>query len=206
MQLNLMILDDFFDNADQLREAALRLQYPETSEKTYFPGRNANGPINIPGMDDMISRMVGEKLRPAPGTSHGVFRMAMEGDEGAGNVHIDECHWSGIFYLTPDEHANGGTDFYRHKATGTDHAPYTPQQLDAIGLKQQSDIWDKILIPDSNNMDAWEHLMRVPMKYNRLILFRPWYYHNAGPSFGSTPETARLILPLFYVSDGPLGR
>jgi hypothetical protein len=36
------------------------------------------------------------------------------------------------------------------------------------------------------------------MKYNRLVLFRPWIFHNAGPGFGDSVENGRVIYPLFY--------
>ncbi len=35
--------------------------------------------------------------------------------------------------------------------------------------------------------------MTVPMRFNRLILYRPWLWHSAEPGFGAGPETGRLI-------------
>lgn len=39
MPTTTIIVDDFFDSAPQLREAALRLDYPDVQGK--FPGRNS---------------------------------------------------------------------------------------------------------------------------------------------------------------------
>jgi len=103
-----------------------------------------------------------------------------------------------MLYLTPDEYCQGGTEFFRHKATNTDHAPYTKEQLTAIGLTDFKQVWDDIIMKDTNNPQSWQHLMTIPMKFNRLVLFRPWLYHNAGPSFGKSLADGRLIYPLFY--------
>jgi len=42
--------------------------------------------------------------------------------------------------------------------------------------------------------------LRIPMRYNRLILLRPWLWHTAGESFGNSPETARLVYLMFFAS------
>lgn len=198
MQLSYIIVDDFLDNAMQLRSVALQANFPSPKANTYFPGRNAEKAIIMSDIDKAISDIVGERLKPMPGTSHGKFRLALENDKGEANIHIDNCHWSAILYLTPDEYCKGGTDFYRHKATKTDHAPYTAEQLAKIGFKEYKQVWDEIILKDTNDSDKWQHLMNVPMKFNRLVLFRPWLYHNAGISFGNSIENGRLIYPLFY--------
>jgi len=198
MQLSYIIIDDFLDNAQQLRELALKANFPYPKDSTYFPGRNSEKATLIPELDKIISDVVGERLKPMPGTSHGKFRLALENDKGDANIHVDNCHWSAILYLTPDEYCQGGTDFYHHKATQTDHAPYTAEHLEKMGLTDFRQVWDEILLKDTNDFDKWQHLMNIPMKFNRLVLFRPWLYHNAGISFGNSVEDGRLIYPLFY--------
>ena len=37
------------------------------------------------------------------------------------------------------------------------------------------------------------------MRFNRLILFNPWMFHNSGPGFGEAPETGRLIYLMFFM-------
>lgn len=198
MQTSLIVLDDFLDNAEQVRAAALALSYPPSDGPTYFPGRNSENRLNIAGLDQAVSRILGEPLQPASGTAHAKCRVSLEGDSGAGGVHIDPNHWSGVLYLTLPEHCQGGTDFFRHKRTGTDRAPIYPEDLKAMGLNSYAEVWDKVINPDTNDPDKWELAMRVPMRFNRLILFRPWQWHNATPGFGDRPENARLVYLLFY--------
>lgn len=40
--------------------------------------------------------------------------------------------------------------------------------------------------------------MTVPMRFNRLVLLRPWLWHTASPGFGDSMETGRLVYLLFW--------
>ena len=42
-----------------------------------------------------------------------------------------------------------------------------------------------------------ERTIRVPARFNRLLLFSPRQFHNAALGFGTTPEDARLVMLLF---------
>ena len=202
MQQSLTIIDDFLADPDTVREAARKLAYPRLEQRTYFPGRNSAERLNITGLDEQISAILGENLKPTPGTGHAKCRLALEGDEGMGDVHIDESHWSGILYLTPPEHCQGGSDFFRHIPTGTERAPVTYEEMHAMGFQTVEQLWTELITPHSKDRSKWEHVMRVPMRYNRLVLLRPWLWHSAGPSFGDSFDTGRLVYLLFYNSEG----
>ena len=193
-----LIVDDFLDNPMELREIAGKLDFPKPDGKANYPGRNASRRIMIEGLDGTVSRLIGEKLVPTAGTSHAKFRLALASDTGKAAIHIDSSHWSGILYLTLPEHCYGGTDFYRHVPSNLDHAPYTTAHLAAVGLSDYSEVGEKLLLADTNDPDKWAHVMNLPMRFNRLVLFRPWLYHNAGPGFGDSFANGRLIYPLFY--------
>lgn len=198
MLKTLMVIDDFLPDPMVLRQQLQTIDFEVNDTQKYYPGRNATTSVIINGLDDMISKLVGEPLQPAPHSSHGRLRLALGDEVGRGGVHVDECHWSGILYLTPDEYCQGGTDFFRHKATNSDRAPLTRQDLANIGFSDFQTFWTELLLPESRDFDKWELTTHVPMKFNRLILFRPWLYHNAGPSFGDSIENGRLIYPLFF--------
>jgi len=199
MHRSLVIVDDFLDNAQQFREAALRLDYPAL--KGQFPGRNSSQRINIGGLAEEISYILGEPVRPLnPPESHGKFRVTLAGDTGRGKVHVDAAHWSGILYMTRDEDARGGTEFFRHKRTGTDRAPVTPAELAACGYASSADMHRDIIERDGTSDEAWDMIMQVPMRFNRLVLLRPWLWHTAGPGFGDSIANGRLIYLLFFES------
>ncbi len=199
MPLSFLIVDDFLENAAELRALALTLDYPAPpAAETYYPGRNSANRVVVEAVDQAVGKLLGERLKPSLGNAHGRFRVALAGDEGRGGVHVDKCDWSGVLYLSRPEDCRGGTTFFRHKATGTERAPITRDELAAAGLGSNAELWDRLIIPDTNRSERWEAVMTAPMRFNRLILFKPWLWHNAGPSFGDRLETCRLVYLLFY--------
>ena len=39
------------------------------------------------------------------------------------------------------------------------------------------------------------------MRFIRCILFRLWFWHTSGHSFGDSPENARLVQLFFFTLD-----
>lgn len=206
MPTSMIVVDDFLNNPEDVRNAALQLEYPKLDVATYFPGRNSDKRLVITGIEDAISDIVGERLAPTQGTGHGKCRITLADDEGEGDVHIDpQSHWSGILYLTLPEHCEGGTDFFRHRPTNSDRAPLYPEELKSMGYSSVQELWDKLILPDSKDRSKWERTMRVPMRFNRLILLRPYLWHSSGPAFGNSIENGRLIHLLFMSGATAIG-
>ena len=198
MHLAQYVIDDFLPDPGRVRRAALALSYPPRPERATYPGRNADKALNLGGLDAMISDIVRERVKPIPNYSHCVPRLALAGDVAGTSVHIDMAHWSGIVYLSKDEHCRDGTHFFRHKATGWDRAPVFPGEPQKAGYRNGREAIMQILDAGQHDLDQWEKTMTVPMRYNRLALFRSYMWHDAGESFGDSPETGRLILPFFF--------
>lgn len=198
MATSIIIVDDFLDNPDPFREGALRLTYPDGQDSA-FPGRNSVERIRLDGLDRYASELVGEPLKAigAP-LSHGKCRITLASDIGRAGVHTDSSHWSGILYLSKPEDCQGGTEFFRHKATNSDHAPTTEAELRAMGFDHIDQMYQSIVARDSTNPDAWERTMTVPMRYNRLVMLRPWLWHTAGPGFGDRLDNGRLVYLMFF--------
>lgn len=145
MQTSLIIIDDFLANPHEFREAALKLDYPRLDKPTYFPGRNSEKRVRLEGVDEVVGRIIGEKLTPTPGTGYGKFRIALEDDVGEGDIHIDESHWSGILYLNLPEQCRGGTEFFRHIPTNSERAPINTEELRAMGFASAQELWDNLI-------------------------------------------------------------
>ncbi len=199
MLTTLLIVDDFLNNAEELREQALRLTFPE--QEGAFPGRNSRERIGIEGLDQAVSRLVGEPLKPvAPLQSHSKCRLTLAADTSKAKVHIDDSHWSGILYLSRDEDSSGGTDFFRHIRTNSDRAPVYKEELAGRGYSSFDEMHADIIEKDSVDDSKWELTTHVPMRFNRLVLLRPWLWHTAGPGFGDRPENGRLVYLMFFQS------
>ena len=123
----------------------------------------------------------------------------------AGNgLHIDPSHWSGILYLRRDEDSRGGTEFYRHRRTGMESVPKALEALQAAGFDSYGDLQRQIVDKDALDPSEWERTTSVSMKFNRLVLLQPQYWHTSGPGFGDSVENARLIYVMFFRRAGEL--
>ncbi|HWI88716.1 MAG TPA: DUF6445 family protein [Sphingomicrobium sp.] len=197
MYTTFLLVDDFLDNAEALRAHALTLDYP--NQQGQFPGRNSLQRVNIDGLTEAVGRVLGERLVAAPPPqSHAKTRLTLAADKGRGKVHVDESHWSGILYLSRPEDCRGGTEFFRHKATGLDRFPFSREEQEAHGFASAADAHAELIERDGTDDSAWDLLMTVPMRFNRLLLLRPWLFHTAGPGFGDRPENARLVYLMFF--------
>lgn len=202
MPTSLVVVDDFLVTQDamRLREAALRLRYP--SQEGAFPGRNSVERLPMPQLDQVVSHIVGERVRAIdPPQSHAKCRITLAGDTGRARVHMDRgAYWSGILYLSLPEHCRGGTEFYRHLSTGTEQAPTSQADIEALGFRTGAELHEAIIEHDSNDPSKWELTSRVSMRFNRLVLLRPWLWHTAGEAFGDRPENGRLIYLMFFAA------
>ena len=202
MPTSLILVDDFIDNPHARREAALRLTYPPG--ENMFPGRNSVERINLEGLAGQVSRLVGEPLAPMPPTqAHAKCRITLGGDTGKAKVHVDAAHWSGILYLSRPEDCRGGTEFFRHLPTNSDRTAYNDAEARALGFPSARGMTTSILDSDSTDDSKWEMTMRVPMRFNRLVLLRPWLWHTAGEAFGDSMENGRLVYLMFFASARP---
>lgn len=199
---SLLIIDDFLKDPWAARRAALALDYDPARQHGNFPGLNSSAPLDTAALDSAVSQLLGIKLGPAPGTQHGACRLTRKGDKGRSGVHIDPASYSGILYLSrPEDCARadaGGTDFFRHKRSGLEAVPTDPMRIAASGYADANALIEDVVNRDTANATKWERVMRVPTRFNRLLLFSPWQFHNAAPGFGTTPEDARLVMLLFF--------
>ena len=195
---HLFVIDDFLRNAEAVRAEALSLNY---SVEGHFPGLNSAEKIRIDGLDEVISHIVREPVR-APWTkdfSHASCRLSLASDDRPGRIHIDQSHWSGILYLSRLEDCRGGTEFYRHLPTGTDRLPMDQPSLEAAGYSSYDEVKKNILEIDAFDRSRWELTMTVPMRFNRLVLLQPHYWHTSGPGFGKSVEDGRLVYVMFFL-------
>jgi predicted nucleic acid-binding protein len=95
-----------------------------------------------------------------------------------------ESDYIGVLYLTLPLSAWGevGIKFYSHKETGLDSFPTQEQARNITDI-------DKTF---SQNLENWKEYGSIPIKHNRLILFRSNLWHSYGNGFGSDLNTSML--------------
>lgn len=199
---SLMIIDDFLAEPWKVRSQALALDYDPARQYGNFPGRNSTQALPMAGINKAVSRAIGTTVVGAAGTNHGHCRLTLKSDKGTSGVHIDPAAYSGILYLSrPEDCARpkaGGTDFFRHKRTGLERVPATLDGVHAAGYADPNALIEDVVNRDTTYAAKWERVMQVPARFNRLLLFSPWHFHNAAPGFGSGDADGRLVLLCFF--------
>jgi len=87
-----------------------------------------------------------------------------------------------------------------HGRTQTDRRPMNDQELAKLGYASIDEAHQDIIERDGMDDSCWEPSMTVPMRFNRLVLLRPWLWHTAGPGFGDRPENARFVYLMFFAA------
>lgn len=200
MPPSFIMIDDFVANPQELRRQALALGYDAAAKAAgaNYPGTVSRRALPIPGLDAHVSRLAGTDLVGAPGTLHGHCRLTLNGDRGQSGVHIDPAAYSGILYLTPPERCRGGTDFYRHRRTGLDAVPLRHDAIVAAGYGDVNALIADVVNKDTRSPSRWERTFTAPMRFNRLVLFSPWMFHNSAAGFGDGPDDGRLVYLMFF--------
>ena len=67
-----------------------------------------------------------------------------------------------------------------------------------MGFASMPELHREIIERDGADRSKWELTSVAPMRFNRLVLLRPWLWHTAAPGFGDRPENGRLIHVLFF--------
>jgi hypothetical protein len=199
MKQKLIIVDDFYDDPLEVRKRALQLEFPDHGGRAQYAGRNSRLYLLNQQMLNMISRLVGQPLVPARNSPTGHFRISLATDTASQDIHTDPARdWAGILYLNLPEQCRGGTSFFRHKQLGLDEVPMDLAEINRLGFKDREEMRLAIVERDGQDRSKWELTMTVPMRFNRLILFRPWMWHSFTENFGESVETGRLIQVFFF--------
>ncbi len=198
MQKSVIIVDDFYDDPMDVRARALELEYPENTEG-YYAGRNSLLMLMNDNILKAVSDLVDSEVVPSPGSANGNFRITLATDKPRQDVHIDPNRdWAGILYLTHPDYCQGGTSFFRHKRLGIDRMPSDPEEIKRLGFDSYIDMQLKIAEGDGMDREKWELTMTAPMRFNRLVLFRSWFWHSFTENFGDSVENGRLIQIFFF--------
>tara|TARA_E500000331_G_scaffold338311_1_gene367395 strand:- start:2125 stop:2622 length:498 start_codon:yes stop_codon:yes gene_type:complete len=106
VKIDTIIIDNFLDNPDKVREQVLTLDFYETGE---YPGHRSDG------TEKDYQKMVKDKLSEVLQfpvyfrMDRDCFRyqLCLEGAETW--IHKDDTEWAGVLYLSPDPPVDGGT-------------------------------------------------------------------------------------------------
>lgn len=181
------VVDNFYDNPDQIRKFALEQNYIEGGFGRGFIGRRTEKQFLFPGLRERFEEVMGRKI--TAWQEHGMngrFQIAWSGEPLV--YHCDSQKWGGMIYLTPDAPYQCGTSLFAHKKTRA--RTYHDPGWDASWKDVPGDC----------------HLDRTPFEtvdvlgnvYNRLVIFDASCIHSASEYFGTVRENARLWQMFFF--------
>jgi len=200
------VLDDILPNAMAVRERCLAKQewalgFPHTGES--WPGRRA-----IPALEPDELALVEERARAATGAKRLWVEAAPDGKtlnhncvqvvgarEAEARPHTDSrslCRYAAVLYLLPDAPADCGTSFYRQRLPSgqfggnTVTKPYD-NLVDALGTR---------FVPPGSFVED----VRVPNRFNRLLVYSAALIHSATAYCGSTLDDGRMAVVLFWMA------
>ena len=106
-----------------------------------------------------------------------------DGDKSPICCHL-ESDYIGVLYLSLPLSNWGefGVKFYSHKETDLDSFPTQEQATNITDI-------DKTF---SQNLENWKEYGSIPVKFNRMVLFRSNLWHSYGNGFGSDLNTSML--------------
>jgi Flp pilus assembly protein TadD len=202
---DLVVWDDFLDDPQASRETALALcaEAARASVLGNFPGVQSLAQ----DCQATMQRIADALGRPVKWDSpdNGALRVSLASDEARADVHVDNPTlpriFGGVLCLTLPQHCRGGTGFYRHRGTGWARRP-DPVQLQERGFASFLDFQRRCLPANRRQSfdqwhrqrDAtWEWLFEVPLRFNRLVLFRSDFFHAITDLFGDAPGNGRLM-------------
>jgi hypothetical protein len=181
MKTNMIVVDEFYNNPNDVREFALSQEFDVTGN---WPGTRTKTFIN-----ESTKETIQKILQDVSGNVTdwqandgytGSFQLTTSMDRSW--IHADSYNtWAGVLYLTPDAPLSGGTGIFRYKKTGS----MMEDGTDLSGVTQ--------------DMTKWELVDRVGNVYNRLVLYRGNNYHMSLDYFGKDKEDGRLF-QLFFIT------
>jgi FkbM family methyltransferase len=181
------IVDNFYDNPDEIRKFALEQEFGDESVITGFVGRRTFNQFLFPGLKEAFESVMGKKI--TKWEEHGMngrFQICWSGERLV--YHCDEQMWGGMIYLSPNAPYQCGTTLYADKKNRA-RTYYDPG-------------WDEYWA----NTPGDCHLDRTPFEpvdvlgnvYNRLVIFDASCIHSASEYFGTNKENARLWQMFFF--------
>lgn len=199
MQNRYIIVDDFYNNPDELVKVALDSLREEDSPTGNYAGVMTTKYFLGEELRDLFLKLTLESSINSSTNANGRVRFTKANDTFKFHIHYDvdmATKWAGVVYLSKDHPKTDGTCFWRHLRTGLEVAPNTVEGFAKYGWKNFNDL-RAFLETEGLDESLWEKTFSVPYKYNRLVLFRPWLLHSPGPSFGNTLESSRIVQTLF---------
>ena len=191
---NLIVIDNFYDDPDKIREYALSLNYQSPENHGAVGYRCEYGRKIEDGTKQLFEKLLHTTI--PNGNNHGEWNYSTNGCFQWCNAavpivyHCDSQQYAAIIYLTPDAPPNCGTSFFRHKK----------YKIRNSEIFSKSDWYQSDLKYKEPHLDKtqWEAVDNIGNVYNRLVIFDAQYIHAVTEYFGENINNSRLFQLFFF--------
>ncbi len=188
MRVESLIIDNFYNNVDEVREFALSQEF---AVRGNYPGMRT-----LPFLNDSIKNTIQTVLEPFAG------KITYWGDDYTGAFQFTTCrdrswihsdyttNWAAVVYLTPNAPVTSGTGLYRLKENGLrnwNNSEHTAEENRNAEHNKYSQDYTK-----------WELVDRFGNLYNRMVLYRGDIFHVSMDYFGQDRYDGRLFQVFFF--------
>lgn len=179
----LVVVDNFLDNPDEIRELALQQSY----EKMGSAGKRSTARFHNRIDSNTFGRLLSIDIKGRSWDHHNIngrFQFCTAEDPVV--FHSDEQSYAGIIFLSPNAPVESGVTLVKSRVTGARLPSSDPDVMSATY--------------DGNLLDPtkWETVDKIGNIYNRLVLWNGQLIHSASCYFGTTLENARLFWMFFF--------
>lgn len=193
------IVNDFYEDPDQLRNYALSQEYrycQNPQDKYGWPGCRTK---DISELNQELYQKVCLKIVSLfHNSEHDFMRwniltsfQIVEAKFDKGLIHQDgDVVFAGIIYLSPEAPLDSGTSIYRKNKL-------FDEQRYSSAMEQNDLMLTSGMMPSFDYHEMFEETVRVNNVYNSLILFEGDQYHAANKFFGISKENSRLTQTFF---------
>ena len=175
MDKNFIVIDNFYNNVDDVREYALEQNFQTEGN---YPGiRTLAEPDPQHGYLKTFfeNEVLGKPISYWPRDYNTAYQYTTQDSKTW--IHHDDTVWAGVLYLTPNAPVESGTAIYRHKPTGI---------YEWDGVKDSASDFNNLDFLGDEHLDQWEQIAFVGNVYNRLVCYKGSLYHRSVlPGFGT---------------------
>ena len=201
-----LIIDNFFENPDEVRDIGLKL---EKSSQDAYPGKRTQ-PLHktqIEFFNWSTNKILAAIYNHQPDDMEFTFNayqtfqaIKPNPKEGKGWVHGDnDFEFTSIVYMS--KHKNCGTSIYKRKDgtfpfAGKLHVPNHNIKQEYYGSNKKYDA--RYFKARDENNKSFEETIKVESLYNRLVLFDSFQYHGVENFYDPAMKEDRLTLVTFF--------
>ena len=200
MKQNIIVIDDFHHNAEEVRQFALNAGYPPPSDGYTYPGRNSERAYYPKELHQKFEDVLNKKLIPAK--PNGYFRLSLEKDSFRQDIHVDPSwEYGAVCYMNTPEQCidEGGTSFWVHNKTNMDYISMNPKESENVyGYGSLKEHWYSTVYGGGLDRSQWTRYFLSTMKFNRIVIFRADMWHSHNYNFGDCLENGRIVQLFFF--------